>query len=144
MNQFDTLRGSRPGVRSKDGVRAPQSGAMRALDVVLAWTALILLSPVFVLIAVLIWLEDRDPVILRQRRTGPNGRTFQSYRFRTIRVIARGAHAKQPIHGASRVTRLGFILRTFRLDELPQLWNVIRGEMSLMGPRPRGLPQDKA
>lgn len=128
MNQFDT----RHDVRSARGVRARRKGASRIVDVVLASAALVLLSPVFLLIGLAIWLEDRNPVITRHRRTSADGRTFHSYRFRTIR-------AAQATRGAE-VTRLGVVLRMLRLDELPLLVNVIRGEMSLTGSRRRAVP----
>jgi len=137
MNQFDTLQGLRPEPQARRGLRAPQNGTQRALDLVLASTALVLLAPVFVLVGLSVWLEGRNPVIFRQPRVGPDGRIFHSYRFRTTRVP--GAAGTR---GGSQVTRLGFVLRTLRLDDLPQLVNVLRGEMSLVGPRLRDSRHD--
>jgi lipopolysaccharide/colanic/teichoic acid biosynthesis glycosyltransferase len=144
MNQFDTLHDLRSEAPDKHGLRAPQTRAQRGLDLVLASAALVLLSPVFVLVASAIWLEGRNPVIFRQPRRDPEGRTFHSYRFRTTRVVERGARGGRAADGGSQVTQLGVVLRTLRLDDLPQLFNVIRGEMSLVGPRPHGTPRNQA
>lgn len=133
MNQFDTRHDG----RSPRGVLARRNRAGRILDVALASVALVLLSPVFVLIALSIWLEDRGPVVFRQRRTGADGKRFYGYRFRTTRV-------SPATRGRVEVTRLGFVLRTLRLDELPQLVNVMRGEMSLTGSRRRAAPPHEA
>jgi exopolysaccharide biosynthesis polyprenyl glycosylphosphotransferase len=108
----------------------------RLFDIVGAAAGLIVLSPVAVLIAVLI-LRTRGPVIYRQVRVGQAGRLFEIYKFRTMRAGAeehgscQWACANDP-----RVTRIGGVLRKTHLDEIPQLWNVLRGEMSLVGPRP--------
>lgn len=108
----------------------------RVLDVVLAFFLLILTLPLMVFTALVIWLIDGPPVLYHQVRLGQFGRPFRIHKFRTMR---RGAEANGPEFATgndSRVTKLGRILRRFRVDELPQLWNVLRGEMSLVGPRP--------
>lgn len=111
-----------------------QSATWRIFDVVCSAAGLLLLLPVLSVIALLIWWDDGSPVIFRQTRMGRHAKPFQILKFRTMRVHAPGL----PITAAgdSRVTRVGRSLRKFKLDELPQLWNVLTGDMSLIGPRP--------
>jgi lipopolysaccharide/colanic/teichoic acid biosynthesis glycosyltransferase len=82
-------------------------------------------------------------VLFRQTRKGLNGRTFRIYKFRTMRVLEDGAVVRQATRGDARVTRIGRILRSTSLDELPQLLNVLSGEMALVGPRPHALAHDE-
>ncbi len=130
--------------------------ACRVLDVAVAAVALVVLAPLLALIAVAIRLDSGGPVIFRQERLGRGLAPFTVNKFRTMRAGAsHEVHRKfvqsliagaQPVHvgsgprfklnGDARVTRVGRFLRSTSLDELPQLWNVIRGEMSLVGPRP--------
>jgi len=108
----------------------------RAFDVILSSISLLLLSPFLVLVALLIKLESKGPVLYRQLRVGLNGKPFYIYKLRTMEV---GAGQKGPlITGADdpRLTRVGRLLRKVKLDEMPQLFHVLRGEMSLVGPRP--------
>lgn len=108
----------------------------RVMDVILAFFLLILTLPLMALAALLIWAIDGPPVLYHQVRLGQFGRPFRIHKFRTMR---RGAEANGPefaVGNDPRITKLGRILRRFRVDELPQLWNVLRGEMSLVGPRP--------
>ncbi|MFM8830671.1 MAG: sugar transferase [Spartobacteria bacterium] len=106
----------------------------RVFDIFLASLTLVFMAPVMVLVALLIKLEGRGPVIFSQTRVGQHGDLFTLYKFRTMEV---GSEFKglYTVKGDPRVTRLGHWLRISRLDELPQLWNVLRGEMSLIGPR---------
>lgn len=113
-----------------------------AFDVLVAALVLFLLAPLLALIAVLVRLESPGPAMFRQTRTGLNGRTFQIYKFRTMCVQEDGFVVRQASRGDARVTRLGAFLRKTSLDELPQLINVIRGEMALVGPRPHALAHD--
>jgi lipopolysaccharide/colanic/teichoic acid biosynthesis glycosyltransferase len=106
--------------------------AKRALDLALATPLLLLAAPAMLAIALLLRCCDGAPVLFRQSRPGRGGRTFVLLKFRTMRPGS-GADAE-------RLTRLGRLLRGLSLDELPQLWNVVRGDMSLVGPRPL-LPQ---
>lgn len=106
----------------------------RVLDLVVALVALLLLSPAIAVIAVVIRLRLGSPVLFRQVRPGLHGRHFTMYKFRTMRdaVDARG----RSLPDAERLTPLGRFLRSTSLDELPELWNVLKGDMSLVGPRP--------
>jgi lipopolysaccharide/colanic/teichoic acid biosynthesis glycosyltransferase len=106
----------------------------RILDIAGALLALIVLSPVLLCIALAVFIFDGRPILFRQTRVGRNGRPFLILKFRTMRVGAAGSSITAA--GDSRVTPLGQWLRKFKLDELPQFVNVLRGEMSLIGPRP--------
>ncbi len=112
-------------------------------DAVAAACLLILLSPLLVAIAALIKLTSRGPVLFSQGRAGKDGRVFRLYKFRTMR----GGRTPDPKELVPLthpdITPLGYVLRRFKLDEVPQLWNVLRGEMSLVGPRPT-LPDQAA
>jgi len=144
MSQFETLRAPGAGAATRRNADVARSRAKRGVDIAVAVTALSVLAPALLLIMALIWLEDRSPVIFRQRRTGLDGRTFPILKFRTMRVAECGADVRQATRGDTRVTRVGAILRALSLDELPQLMNVLRGEMSLVGPRPHALAHDEA
>jgi lipopolysaccharide/colanic/teichoic acid biosynthesis glycosyltransferase len=109
----------------------------RALDVVGASLGLTLASPALAAAALAIKLDDGGPVFYRQRRVGQGGREFELLKLRTMVVGAEQQGAGWAVNrGDPRITRVGRTLRRLSLDELPQLWNVIRGEMSLIGPRP--------
>lgn len=111
----------------------PSRALKRALDVVVSAVALVLLSPVLVAVAVLVWLEGR-PILFRQQRPGYKGVPFSALKFRSM-TDQRDEQGRLLPDGA-RITRLGAFLRRSSLDELPQFWNVLRGDMSLVGPRP--------
>jgi len=107
----------------------------RSFDVLAAAIGLVLLAPVLLLIAAWIKLTSPGPVLFRQERVGRYGRTFQLHKFRTMRVDAE--HSLQiTVAGDPRITRAGSVLRKYKLDELPQLYDVLTGDMSLVGPRP--------
>ncbi len=108
----------------------------RAFDLALAGAGLVIASPLLGLAALAIWVEDGFPVIYRQERAGLNGRPFTLYKFRSMRHDAEGETPVWAADADPRVTSVGRALRTTRLDELPQLWNVLRGDMSFVGPRP--------
>jgi sugar transferase (PEP-CTERM system associated) len=109
----------------------------RAFDIVSSTLLLVLASPVMLVTAILIALESPGPVLYRQLRVGLGGRTFHCTKFRSMRSdaekdgVARWATKNDP-----RITRVGAFIRKMRIDELPQLWSVLKGEMSLVGPRP--------
>jgi exopolysaccharide biosynthesis polyprenyl glycosylphosphotransferase len=136
------------------GPRRAQSLVKRAVDVTVGSVALILALPVLAVAAVAIKVGDRGPVLFRQVRVGRDGRPFTVYKLRTmtidaeIRLLHLSSHNER--HGPlfkmeqdPRVTRVGALIRDLSIDELPQLWNVLKGEMSLVGPRP-ALPEEDA
>jgi Undecaprenyl-phosphate glucose phosphotransferase len=108
----------------------------RAMDVALAILAIVLLAPVMAAVAALVKLTSRGPVFYRQERCSLNGSPFQMLKFRTMKVNAESNGPQMTAANDPRRTRLGGFLRMTNLDELPQLFNVLRGEMSLVGPRP--------
>lgn len=114
----------------------------RSIDIAAAAAALILLSPLLVLIAAAIKLDSEGPVLFRQRRRGFNGQQFSIVKFRTMTVLEDGKSILQATPDDRRITRLGKLLRRVSIDELPQLWNVLNGSMSLVGPRPHALAHD--
>ena len=131
----------------------------RVIDIVLATVGVIILTPLWLVVALLIRISDRGPAVFKQTRVGKNGQTFTMYKFRTMRVDAEKVKASleaanRADAGAGnsvmfkmrddpRVTRVGRVLRKTSIDELPQLFNVIKGDMSLVGPRPP-LPSEVA
>jgi Undecaprenyl-phosphate glucose phosphotransferase len=123
--------------------RAPLSAAeqacKRALDLLFASAALVILAPMMILTAAWIKIETRGPIFFTQRRSGFNGRTFKIYKFRTMSVDEDGPLLRQATRNDPRVTNCGRLLRRTNIDELPQLLNVIAGDMSLVGPRPHPL-----
>jgi len=109
----------------------------RVADVAIAGSALLLTSPVLAIAALAVKLEDGGPVLYRQTRVGRNGADFELLKLRTMVVGAETVGAGLSVNrGDPRITRVGRLLRKLSLDELPQLWNVVRGEMSVIGPRP--------
>jgi lipopolysaccharide/colanic/teichoic acid biosynthesis glycosyltransferase len=116
---------------------APRAAAYdrtkRLLDVVVAGTALVASAPVQAVIAVLVARDLGRPVLFRQERPGKDGKPFTMVKFRSMKAAPEGT---SPLHDAERLTRFGRLLRSTSLDELPSLWNVVRGDMSLVGPRP--------
>src|SRR5690554_1192435 len=108
----------------------------RVFDLVFVIPGLIILFPFFVVVAILIKIDDGGPVFFRQERVGHKGRLFRIWKFRTMVVDAEKKGMKITVGQDSRVTRIGRILRKTKLDEFPQLFNVLLGEMSLVGPRP--------
>jgi putative colanic acid biosynthesis UDP-glucose lipid carrier transferase len=119
-----------------------EQAAKRAIDVMIAATALIALLPLLVIVMVAIKLDSPGPVLFRQQRCGFNGRSFQIYKFRTMSVLEDGPSIVQAQLGDKRFTRLGAWLRRTSIDELPQMLNVLNGSMSLVGPRPHALAHD--
>ncbi|HEX4612988.1 MAG TPA: undecaprenyl-phosphate glucose phosphotransferase [Urbifossiella sp.] len=108
----------------------------RVMDVLLAATALVVFAPLMAVIAVLVKVTSPGPVLYRQERCGLNGRSFLMLKFRSLRADAEAAGPQMTAVNDPRKTRLGSILRATNLDELPQLFNVLKGDMSLVGPRP--------
>jgi len=106
----------------------------RLFDLVLALLLLLLLSPLMVALALSVKLTSKGPVLFRQERVGKDGRQFQLMKFRSMREASQGPKVTRA--GDPRVTTVGRIIRKWKLDELPQLFNVVRGDMSFVGPRP--------
>ncbi len=115
----------------------------RLLDLAIAAAALIALTPLLIIVAVLIWLDSRGPVIFVQRRYGFNQQPFRIIKFRTMRTLDDGAVVPQAVRDDPRLTRVGRWLRRWNIDEIPQLFNVLAGDMSLVGPRPHALAHDR-
>ncbi len=110
--------------------------AKRVLNLIIGGTALVISLPLWLVIALLIKIDSEGPIFFKQQRVGWRGRLFCLYKFRTMQTDAEKDGAQWAIHNDPRITRVGRWLRITRLDELPQLWNVIKGEMALVGPRP--------
>jgi lipopolysaccharide/colanic/teichoic acid biosynthesis glycosyltransferase len=108
----------------------------RLLDIVLSLPAAVILLPVFVVIAIAIKLSSKGPVIFKQERAGKNGKPFVFYKFRTMKVNADPFGPSPKAADDLRLTKVGKLLREYSLDELPQLFNVLKGDMSIIGPRP--------
>lgn len=108
----------------------------RAFDIVFSSLALVMLAPTMLIAAIMIKLDSRGPVFFSQVRNGFNNKEFWIFKFRTMTVMEQGAEVKQAVRNDRRVTRVGRWLRRSSIDELPQFLNVLRGEMSLVGPRP--------
>ena len=105
-------------------------------DIILALLGLIILSPVMLIVALLVCIKLGTPVIFKQERLGKNGKPFIIYKFRTMYMDAEKYGPQWAERIDWRCTRVGRLLRKTRLDELPQIWNILRGEMSIVGPRP--------
>jgi Undecaprenyl-phosphate glucose phosphotransferase len=119
-----------------------QRSLKRGFDLIVASTGLLAISPMFLLVALIIKIDSRGPVFFRQLRTGYSGRTFRIYKFRTMKVLEDGDVIPQAQKNDARVTRSGRWLRRTSIDELPQLINVLLGDMSVVGPRPHALAHD--
>jgi sugar transferase EpsL len=113
---------------------AVEVACKRVLDLTIALLVLAITSPLMLMISISIWLTMGKPILFRQSRPGYRARLFTLLKFRTM--IATQSLTVDPATDAARLTSVGVILRRFSLDELPQLWNVLKGEMSLVGPRP--------
>jgi putative colanic acid biosynthesis UDP-glucose lipid carrier transferase len=119
-----------------------RSRSKRLMDVTVAAGILFVLLPLLIVIALMIRLESNGPALFRQRRGGIFGKPILVYKFRTMRAQEDGLQVRQATRNDSRVTRLGAFLRRTSIDELPQLINVLKGDMSLVGPRPHALAHD--
>jgi undecaprenyl phosphate N,N'-diacetylbacillosamine 1-phosphate transferase len=113
----------------------------RGLDIVISLSALVILLPVLLIIVIAIKVGSKGPAIFKQKRAGKNGVPFVFYKFRTMTIDA-DPYGNSPKSGRDpRLTKIGRILREYSLDELPQLFNILKGEMSFVGPRPLYLSQ---
>lgn len=125
-------------------VPIPHSRAKRCLDVTVALGLLILLVPLLFFVGLLVALDRRGPILFLQRRCGLGGSVFRICKFRTMTVCEDGDDVAQTAPGDRRITPLGAFLRRTSIDELPQLFNVLLGDMSLVGPRPHAAAHDRA
>ena len=129
----------------RDIRRHPVGGRWkRGLDILIAGGALLALSPVLLTVALLVKMESKGPALFVQRRGGFRGRVFLIYKFRTMTSLDDDKVVAQATREDSRITRVGAFLRRTSIDELPQLLNVLRGEMSIVGPRPHAVAHDIA
>ncbi|MFZ1237663.1 MAG: sugar transferase [Prevotella sp.] len=120
-----------------DGMNEFERITKRLVDFIIAFICLILFSPLFLICFIAVKREDGDPAIFKQERIGRFGRPFYIYKFRSMRIDAEKDGPSLYQHERdTRMTKVGKFLRTHHLDELPQLWNVLIGEMSIVGPRP--------
>lgn len=119
--------------------RTSGAGLRRALDIGCAGAAVLLLAPVALVVALAIWVESGRPILFSQLRLGRNGRPFRMYKFRKFGRDCDDRGCPLTLEEDGRLTRIGWILAASKLDELPQLWNVLRGDMSVVGPRPESL-----
>lgn len=123
--------------------QAARSRAKLMFDRAAALVALCLLSPLLLAVAVMIRIDSPGRALFSQTRHGCDGRTFRIYKFRTMTADASRKPFRQAVAGDARITRLGHMLRNSSIDELPQLFNVVRGDMALVGPRPHPLALDE-
>lgn len=149
MSSFDTHAAADRSAHSayvgaQPASAATQSLLKRMLDIFLAGGALLIFAPLLLVIAALIWVDSPGPALFRQKRTGLGGKPFTILKFRTMRVQEQVGDVRQASLDDDRVTRIGAILRRLSLDELPQLLNIVAGDMSLIGPRPHAISHDEA
>jgi lipopolysaccharide/colanic/teichoic acid biosynthesis glycosyltransferase len=130
--------GSPPGVHG-EARRALEAGLRRALDIVCSCAAMVVLTPIALAVSLTILIEGGRPVLFSQLRLGQNGRPFRMYKFRKFKRDCDNCGCPLTMDDDDRLTRIGHLLAVSKLDELPQLWNVLRGDMSLVGPRPESL-----
>ena len=139
----DISREDSAGFVAPSPASAAESRLKRAFDIIVASAVLVFILPLMLAAAAAIVVDSRGPVFFVQRRTGLNGLPIRVFKFRSMSVMEDGAAIKHAGKGDSRITRVGAFLRRSSIDELPQLMNVIRGEMSLVGPRPHALAHDQ-
>lgn len=108
----------------------------RACDIIVSLAMLLLLSPIYVLLYIVVWSSSEGPAIYKQERIGLHGRPFQILKFRTMTLHAEKIQPMLSADNDPRITSVGMFLRKYRLDELPQMWNVLKGDMAIVGPRP--------
>jgi len=107
----------------------------RLFDFITSLIGLLVLVPIFIIVSLLVKISSVGPVFFVQKRIGKNGKIFQMIKFRSMTVI-QSSTSTISVKGDVRITKIGAFLRKFKLDELPELWNVLKGDMSLVGPRP--------
>jgi putative colanic acid biosynthesis UDP-glucose lipid carrier transferase len=148
-DQAEMERGLRLADLRRYAERGPSTHAVathpfkRLLDVMIAGFSLLLFLPLLLMVMLMIRLESPGQSIFRQRRTGYRGKVFTIYKFRTMTVTEDCDKVRQATKNDTRVTAIGALLRKLSIDELPQLWNVLKGDMSIVGPRPHALAHDE-
>jgi putative colanic acid biosynthesis UDP-glucose lipid carrier transferase len=133
---FPALDGFAPAAKA-------QPDGKRLFDLLIGILLLVIAAPVMALVSLAVVLESPGPILFCQKRTGRNGKTFPIFKFRSMRVVEKSADVRQAVAGDARITGVGRIIRKLSLDELPQLFNVIAGQMSLVGPRPHAVVHDE-
>ena len=149
LERFDHITIEKLGpIASLHLLHPPMSAASttikRVFDVLAATVLLLMMLPLFLVIAILIKLDSPGPILFRQQRYGFNQKSFLIYKFRTMSSLEDGANVRQATRHDDRVTRIGHFMRRWSIDELPQILNVLKGDMSLVGPRPHALAHDHA
>ena len=139
---FDARPAKLSAANCQGGRPVATSRLKRVFDIVVAAWALLLFLPLLLMVMAAIQIESPGPAIFRQRRTGYRGQIFTILKFRTMTVAEDAGEVRQATRNDERVTALGALLRKLSIDELPQLWNVLRGDMSIVGPRPHALAHD--
>lgn len=136
-NSYNIQISDTPVLMSRNrGLTLEQRIIKRTMDIIISALAIIITSPIMLICAVAIKLDDGGPVLFKQNRITINGKIFNVLKFRSMIVDADKDGAKKAVNGDDRITRVGKIIRSCRMDELPQLFNILRGDMSLVGPRP--------
>lgn len=148
LERFDQISISRVGAMASLELTRPMpafaTAAKRLFDLVASLVGLVVLGPLFLIVSLLIKLDSQGPVFFHQTRYGFNQRPFRIIKFRTMTTFSDGADVQQAQRDDRRVTRIGRLLRRTNIDELPQLVNVLLGQMSLVGPRPHAVPHNRA
>ncbi len=136
-NSYNIQISDTPVLMSRNrGLTLEQRIIKRTMDIIISALAIIITSPIMLICAIAIKLDDGGPVLFKQNRITINGKIFNVLKFRSMIVDADKDGAKKAVNGDNRITRVGKIIRSCRMDELPQLFNILRGDMSLVGPRP--------
>lgn len=136
-NSYNIQISDTPVLMSRNrGLTLEQRIIKRTMDIIISALAIIITSPIMLICAIAIKLDDGGPVLFKQNRITINGKIFNVLKFRSMIVDADKDGAKKAVNGDDRITRVGKIIRSCRMDELPQLFNILRGDMSLVGPRP--------
>jgi len=140
MSMHDASRPADPSIGVQAGWRRDLDACLRrAFDIIGVGVAGLVLVPVMLLLALAIWFEGGRPILFSQSRLGQYGRPFRLYKFRKFRSDCEGQGCPLTVEEDERLTTVGRFLAASKLDELPQFWNVLRGDMSLVGPRPESL-----
>ena len=122
-------------LKTKEGIKLYKKYIKRILDILISSLLLIITLPISIIVAIIIKIDSKGPVIFKQERTGFKGKNFNTYKFRTMKLETVDKKGRELTHD-ERCTKVGKVIRKLSIDELPQLINILKGEMSLIGPRP--------